>query len=215
MNDWYGMAEGFRATCFPLCQQVSAVELDTLVGWATNESSSSADPVGNPSNPLLDLPSSPLPMSLLYIIREEANQIIDKAPDKRLHHLIGSFDQSAMVSIGICLEEMITASLMKLAEAHVKKYNAEKDDKACQELWSLPPEECILALSKDGWREMEGPFLSTISPPILTAVPDEKPTSIFNLPVREEEDRQAMKNWVEAHELHASFLEENKDLFNV
>lgn len=57
-----------------------------------------------------------------------------------------SFDTSAKVSMGVAIEEMVTASLLPLARDHVKRCRLLGEREAFDE-WTLPPEEAIFKLN--------------------------------------------------------------------
>ncbi|KAL7578297.1 hypothetical protein ACA910_012709 [Epithemia clementina (nom. ined.)] len=219
-NDWDSMAEEMKTSCHTLYKHISAIELDNVVGWATNVTHHSADVSleQTESNPLLDLPSSPLPASILYILNEEAIKIVStKAGNSKYNHLVSAFDQSALVALGICLEEMITATLLPLAEAHTQrcKQQQEVTGNDWTDQWTLPPEDSILAMSKQPCPRNEKATLPTLSPPTLTAVPGEKSYSIMNLPLEGEVEVAAIRNWAKAHGLSEEFVQDNKDIFHV
>ena len=212
--DWNAMAEGLQSTSDPLYKHVSAVELDRLVGWATNVTNHSDDNALSSPNLLTDLPSSPLMASILYIIHEEATALIANEKSAKFDHLVGAFDQSSLVSLGICIEDILTASFLPLAEAHMRICKREDEIGEVSTRWTMPPEECILAIAKQEGQSKKKASLPTVSPPVLTAVPGEKPQSILNLPL-ESDDTIATRDWAKSHNLSVAFMEDNKDLFDV
>lgn len=104
-------------------------EIATLVGLATTNGreydnpvisktsvASSATNTPSENNPLVGLPNSPLPPSHLNYIARRSLESPSFKPDMERR-----FDHSALVAIGMFLEEMITASLLPLAGCHVMR----------------------------------------------------------------------------------------------
>lgn len=98
-------------------------QICTLVGLATAYAEEEA---GDPTqmyqdprhqNPLLVglASNTPLPLSYLNYVMERARMV----PEFDEGKLLQTFDESALVAIGMVLEEMITASLLPLAGLHV------------------------------------------------------------------------------------------------
>ena len=106
-------------------------EIATLVGLATTNGREDDYPVNSTrissvaslatntpaeNNPLLGLPNSPLPPSHLNYMALRSLETPSFKSD-----LERRFDHSALVAIGMFLEEMITASLLPLAGCHVMR----------------------------------------------------------------------------------------------
>lgn len=116
--DWDRMATS-RWGKDRLDRYLPVLEIDALVGWATNLESYHRPLPGISSNPLLGLCNIPLRPSLIkYLIQDPASKIAANAKEKRLfercHH-------SAAVAIGMLAEEMLTATLLPLAAQHVQR----------------------------------------------------------------------------------------------
>jgi hypothetical protein len=108
----------------PLFFGLEPSEISSLVGLATtldpskdrDESRITYPPMQEPrkSNPLLSIDRPPLPPSYLNFIIYRAMEM------PGIQQTLGKeFETSALVAIGLLLEEMITASLLPLAELHV------------------------------------------------------------------------------------------------
>jgi hypothetical protein len=57
-----------------------------------------------------------------------------------------SLDTSALVALGVIVEEMLTASLIPLAEMHVHRCRHIEDHQVSSEEWTLAPTEAIMKL---------------------------------------------------------------------
>jgi len=123
------------------------LSLDALIGWAHHGvppfGVSSRDKAVNPktharddsmnddnhhyatSNPLSLLPNSPLPLSYLNHLMLQSTRV----PEFQEKLLMEKFDTSAIVAIGMILEDILTASLLPLAGCHVLR---------CRQLESRP-----------------------------------------------------------------------------
>ena len=166
-------------------------EIDSLVGWATHLSHNGVKDARNnlvaqpqqqgnntpqkgvDPNPLLGIqPDGPLPHSHMdTLIHDKARNIIrGRAPGipkeeaDQYECVVESCDTSALVAMGMVLEEAITANLLPLAEYHVQRCRALEQQEEEYELqqeaagillplqyeresfhqWTLPPEEAIL-----------------------------------------------------------------------
>jgi hypothetical protein len=116
-------------------------QIDELVGWATHLSSSSyspslllSDPYSSHNqeqpppqqehNPLLGLPNVPMRPTLLRdLIQIPAYEILNSSTNEKenLDLYMQRFDQSAAVAISMMLEEMITLTLLPMAQLHVQR----------------------------------------------------------------------------------------------
>jgi hypothetical protein len=149
--DWHNLARGY-GTDYLLLDALPVWEVSSLVGWAThltqdNDNSpiagegaeaSNGSASSLPFNPLRGLVNTPLPFSNLeYIANVARKEVLNF--DEFLK-LLGRFDQSALVAVGVVLEEMLTTSLLPLAKAHVQ---------ACRE------EECKLSSETTETSELE------------------------------------------------------------
>lgn len=121
---------------------LSAIEIDTLVGWAHHGDSDSAPP--KPSATAC-LPSESLPPSLLAFIQDVA---ADKLKDDTsLHH---SLDRSALVATGIALEERLTLDLLPIATLFVERCRQLNDAEQCQDCL-MSVDEAVSKLWNEGW----------------------------------------------------------------
>lgn len=111
--------------------------IESLVAWAHEGSNSrimsiSTDSEPSVENPLSQLPNVPLPLSFLKHLMVQATKIPEYEGI-----LAETFDTSALVAIGMMIEDIVTASLLPLAGCHVLR---------CRELESkLSPDEALLA----------------------------------------------------------------------
>lgn len=128
-----------------LLDNLAAEEIDSLVGWAHSGvaprnqflSGELADFGGasigeqqddaSIQNPLFGLVNTPLPLSYLNYFVHRGSQIPEFRPS-----LDSSFDDSALVAVGMIVEDMITASLLPLAGFHVLR---------CQQIEQRPTED--------------------------------------------------------------------------
>lgn len=152
-----------------LTRYLPVLEIDILVGWATNLETFHRPCQNDRRNPLMGLPNiPPRPTLIKHMIHDPSTKIVVGAKEKRLYE---SFHHSAAVAVGILAEEMMTATLLPLAQRHVKRCrqleskitdvvihstSTEADhelarvvqrarDHVFQE-WTLPPEEAIVNL---------------------------------------------------------------------
>lgn len=145
-------------------------ESSVLVGLATtyaNEEAKTDFPMvrefpehvedGNPSfqdpekiNPLIGLPNDPMPPSNLHHIVHRALEAEEF--DESLNH---AFGDSAMVAIGMLVEEMVTASLLPLAGLHVLR---------CRELEEASSDEPIAASRQASLHPVSGKVVQTLQP---------------------------------------------------
>lgn len=202
-------------------QPVPYHKVDELVGWATHTIQSS--PLTNrnePINPFLGLPSTPLPPSILYFIQEETARIIANDRKSNFHLLRNGFDQSALVSLGMIIEESITASFLPMARKHVQRCMEEntkgtKNRNATMNQWTATPEECFLQVVNHKQSEDRVPILPSMAPPVLSTMigqPDYVPTH-RSLLVDEAES--ALQQWADSQDLSLSFIKKNYKLFGL
>jgi hypothetical protein len=95
-----------------------------------------------------------------------------------------SFDTSAKVSMGIAIEEMVTASLLPLARDHVKRCRLLGEKDSFDE-WTLPPEEAILKLNAGH------AYMGSAQEPSVAGFDE----------------------WCKSRDLDPEFVEKNKDLY--
>ena len=194
-----------------LTQRLPFYIVDSLVGWATHVTSEY--PQANP-NPLLDISAnSPLRAGELQIIHNAMTEFIinEKAVD--FAPLYREFDQSALVSLGICLEEMITATLLPFARAHVRRCGEIDDPETLHTELTLPPEEAILKLRPQDWQGAIKPGLPTAEP--ATRAEPSKATNSFFRPSPKMEAHRALQRWISAHGIDPDFFDKNRETFSV
>ena len=185
-------------------------------------------------NPLIGLPSSPMPPSYLNFITQRAVHVPNF--DARL---IKTFDDSAAVAIGMLLEESITASLLPLAELHVircRQLENEREDNSFQtnlhtvtgtsctvnghagrpcnaecpfDQWTLPPEEAIQR-SVSELRTESTMGSPTAVPPARWLDKDSKSSASSNSPMID-----AVQTWCRTHGLSLSLVNNNMDIFKI
>ena len=112
---------------------VDGGQLESLIGWAHDGAAARISSDRGPGfvnkavdndNPLSRLPNDPLPLSYLNHLMLQTGRLPD------LHEtLTEKFDTSAIVAIGIILEEILTTSLLPFAGCHVLR---------CRQLDSRP-----------------------------------------------------------------------------
>lgn len=187
----------------PLTQYLPHIEVDSLIGWATHVSSNR--PSANP-NPLLNLGSAPLRPGELHMIHAAMTEFIVKERDADNFSLLyREFDQSALVGLGICLEEMITASLFPLAQAHVRRCQSIDDPQTLHEEITLPPEEAILKLQPQDYG------LPTARP--ATHAEPSKMTNSFFRPPADVQAQRALHRWLTTHDIDFEFFDKNRDTY--
>ena len=201
-----------------LYQNLSTQEMESLIGWATHISS--PEVVANP-NPLLDLPSTPMRPGELRIIQNAMSEFIENNnSSSALRQLYCEFDQSALVAMGICLEEMITASLLPLAQAHVRRCRSLENEKTdddgketCQvdgSEWTLPPEEAICRLRPQDWEGIDTALPTTR--PATRAEPNLAKSSLFR-PSPNIEQQRALTRWRNSQGIDADFFDKNRETY--
>lgn len=224
-----------------LFKHMPHAEVSNLVGWA-HHVTHNGERTDLPANPLLEAqPDSPLPQSHLDFLQEKARDLVRGKPnnpnvsrakvmDESLECILDKFDTSAAVSLGVVLEEMITANLLPLAEVHVhrcrqleqeeedleKKLEAEDDhlptnyEAPSFREWTLPPEEAIFnaivsSPSADGNRGPESVNLPSTCPPVRTIVAENEMTR--------DPAEQAATNFCQRQGLQTRFVRKNMDIF--
>jgi hypothetical protein len=199
----------------PLTKYVSVPELDDLVGWATHQQS--AVPVVN-VNPLLGLPGAPLQPSLLMYLETTVSEIL--SAQKRSDQW-ESFDQSALIAIGIALEEMITANLLPLAHLHVDRCRqletvAGNEEKLFSSEWTLPPEEAVEKLVEKAKSQLEpGVCLATAYPSTRSIISHAPGTSLLNQPLAESRNKDARLVWCRALGMESAFVKNNMETLRI
>lgn len=153
-----------------LYRYMTEVDSSVLVGLATtyaNEEARNEFPMdgefpehaddGNPSfqdpeenNPLIGLPNDPMPPSYLHHIVRRALEAEEF--DESLNR---AFGDSAMVAIGMLVEEMVTASLLPLAGLHVLR---------CRELEEASSDEPIAVNRQSSLHPVSGKVVQTLQP---------------------------------------------------
>jgi hypothetical protein len=198
----------------PLSRYVSVPEVDELVGWATHVQR--PEPVVD-VNPLLNLPSTPLQPSLLTDLENTVSKML--TAEKRSVQW-ESFDQSALVAIGIALEEMITTNLLPLAQLHVQRCRQleatlGKEESLFSE-WTLPPEEAVEKLVEKVKSQPEPEVcLATAYPSTRTMLPHAPGTSLLNQPTAKSRNREALLVWCRALGLDPAFVKSNMEMLSI
>jgi hypothetical protein len=198
----------------PLTKYVSVPELDDLVGWATHQQSSV--PVVD-VNPLLSLPGAPPQPSLLMYLENTVSEIL--SAQKRSDQW-ESFDQSALIAIGIALEEMITTNLLPLAQLHVNRCRQLEaipgnEEKLFSE-WTLPPEEAVEKLVEKAKSQQEPEVcLATACPSTRTMIPHAPGTSLLNQPSAERRNKDALLVWCRALGMESAFVKNNMETLSI
>jgi SHAQKYF class myb-like DNA-binding protein len=198
----------------PLTKYVSVRELDGLVGWATHQQS--PVPVAN-VNPLLGLPNAPLQPSLLTYLENTVSEILSA---QKKSDQWESFDQSALVAIGIALEEMVTTNLLPLAQLHVNRCRQLEaipgnEEKLFSE-WTLPPEEAVEKLVEKAKSQQEpGVCLATAYPSTRSIIPHAPGTSLLNQSTAERRSRDARLVWCRALGMEPAFVKNNMEALSI
>jgi hypothetical protein len=199
----------------PLTRYVSVPELDELVGWATHVQR--PVPFVN-VNPLLGLPGTPLQPSLLMYLENTVSEIL--SAEKRSDQW-ESFDQSALIAIGIALEEMITTNLLPLAQLHVNRCRELEVIPGSEERlfseWTLPPEEAVEKLVENAKSQQAEPevCLATAYPSTRTMIPHAPGTSLLNQPLAERRNKEARLVWCQALGLDPAFVKSNMEMLRI
>jgi hypothetical protein len=208
MVDWDHLAAS-RFGQDSLLRFLSIPERDTLVGWATHVDDSEI--VEDP-NPLAGLPNQ-LPPSPAF--REYMSTVARGilSSEKNESDLWESFDQSAMVAIGIVMEETLTATLLPLAQKHVQRCQRlesmpDSEEQTFRE-WTLPPEQAIRKLLDDGESLEQGFGLATTRLCTRAAVPSAA------MPRPETAKEYAALLWCQTHGLNPIFAKKNMDILRV
>lgn len=235
LPDFDLIAESSYGGRTPLTKYLPAVELQSLIGWATHVSQDhmvDATATGtkhNNNNPLLNLDSisSPPPRpGELTLIQDAMQQFLRTERADYFPILTREFDQSALVTLGCCLEEMVTALLLPYAHAHVRRCQSLLSvEKAKQRGRSgnnettttttfaheltLPPEEAILKLRP---AMIDATAALPTMRPAQTAEPSMVKSSFFR-PSAAVEARQALQKWLHAHGIDPMFFQKNRDTF--
>eukprot|EP00970_Alexandrium_tamarense_P002706 scaffold377_cov193-Alexandrium_tamarense.AAC.15 len=157
--DWIkrGMGEEGKGSIY---KHMSIPQIDEFVGWAntssgvTNVTSTAKDSAAQ----LEHVPMAPPPPSQVqFLMHRFGERYSDKASEKE--HLWSNFDPSALVSMGVAVEEMMTSALMPLAKAHVLRCRRLETEQSTFNLdrskgsftaWTLTPSEAVTELENDG-----------------------------------------------------------------
>jgi hypothetical protein len=136
---------------------LSVPELDTLVGWATHVNGYKTNQT---TSVLWGLPNESLPPFMLDYINDiwlsfNANDSINSTTT--------TLDTTALVALGMLVEECVTTSMLPLARAHVRQCRAEPPDKFCN--WTVPPEEAISSSQEEVVQE----WLASLDPAFVEA----------------------------------------------
>lgn len=151
----------------------------------------------SPSNMLRSLPNIPIRPSVLQYLHdcfvetiEKENASNDEAQQNN-NVCWEVFDTSALVALGIIVEEMLTAALIPLAEMHVYRCRHIRDQQASSEEWTLPPTEAIMKL-------MASRSPSFVNP--LGSFPTTRmPSRISKVVTDQDSCQQAIPAWLRKH----------------
>jgi hypothetical protein len=263
--DWFDMAE----TVFgkdSLVKYLSENEVNELIGWATHHGPPTPPPFKTGRNrrrsrvfphPTCDIPNIPLQPSIFGNLRQQASKILeahDQDPMKNEPHAFlsgttdrpspwGRYDQSALVAVGIAVEEMITASLHGLAQLHVlrcQELQAREDMRpliseaapysdaeSSYEAWTLPPEEAILKLlyrsvpptnasqSPGSATRCSGLPTTQVATRSIQAGATRGPSLLGVIPPPQSQQSYAVAQWCATHDLSAEVVSANNDLFEL
>jgi hypothetical protein len=217
--DWDEVAHSFWGQT-PFTSHMSLPEINHLLGWATNlqdPRESSKNRAYN--NPLDSLPNDPLPPSILAYLNHVASQILDGSTGEQaqMNNDWDSYNTSALDAVAVVLEEMITATLLPLAEQHVQRCRKLESDseEAAFVAWTLPPEEALFELMREnGTVNMP----TRLSRGLSTALPPQRA-----FPSTQSQDRsknnsaeeEAIARWCRSHNLDRQFVSDNMDVFGL
>ena len=189
----------------PLRSKVTSAEYDEVLGWATHVTAPFGDSAAT-FQPLVGLPDVPPPNSFLQLVDAYASQQCTKEQLK-------TFDISALVTMGICLEEMLTVSFLPLAQKHVERCRQLSDEDAFR-AWTLPPEEAIAELigSSCDFSEVALPTATAAHRTILTE--DELRAYPKKIPLvrPSKEDRESL-DWCRSRFLRSQLVRQNMDVY--
>jgi hypothetical protein len=159
--------------------------IDEFVGWATsftgNNNIDTSAPHSKMANQggndevefgLAHEPTAPPPPSQISFLRQKLEaKLMERVKtlypketsdniSRRTKQLLNKFDSSALVSVGVAIEEMTAAALIPFAKAHVERCRrhseARSSSKQGEELcgaWTLPVAEAVSQLSRDTFAE--------------------------------------------------------------
>lgn len=241
--NWSALA-GRKWAKEPLLKYLPHPEISNLIGWAhygTNNGTTvndweQGDPLKTkakakpqPPNPLLEIePDGPLPTSHLAFLQDKAKVMVQGKPEnpniskakvmeESLECILESFDTSASVALGMVLEEMITANLLPLAEAHVqrcrqleqqeeqlKPVSPRPENPSFQE-WTLPPEEAIFNIITSSLTSDSSGNLPSACPPTRSI--------LANMPQGEDTGQEAAAKFCKRHDLKSRFVQKNMDIY--
>ncbi|KAL3797698.1 hypothetical protein HJC23_000243 [Cyclotella cryptica] len=241
--DWCGQGGDGKGNIY---QHMSIDMIDDFVGWATSLSAKdrakptvkdSAMPEGAGEEDEavysggIHVPKAPPPPSQIAFLRHRLQKaLVERCkvlyPDesmenhsKRAEVLLGCLDSSALVSIGITIEEVMTAALMPLAKAHVERCRRlerlnnlqshdglEQEDKegttqSCMDpfvAWTLPIVEAITELARDESTNHETCNLLSSKPPYAVLKSDGSVQFINSL-VKSNACSESLSQWVQLH----------------
>lgn len=127
----------------PLTACLDYQKTDNLVGWATHVIDYKIHK--SPPSRLIGLSNAPPPPAFISLLHEIASKQLGECNG----NLWECFDHSALVAVGVILEEMVTASVLPLAERHVKEcrdFDEDIDSQQSFGKWTLPPEEAFMQI---------------------------------------------------------------------
>lgn len=212
--DWDLIASSEFGGATPLMQYLSHSELETLIGWATHVSlphrtTSCVNPLLAPSS------NAPLRPGELQIIHNAMTEFItnNKEEDANFQSLYREFDQSALVALGICLEETMTAALLPAAQAHVRRCRSIADTEKLQTELTLPPEEAILKLRPRDWEENVNTGLATARPATRAQPSKEVVDNDASTSNQQQAQQDALHRWLHSHDIDPDYFDKNRETY--
>jgi hypothetical protein len=148
----------------PIYEHLPICEVDDLVGWATSHRGND-DNAWLPNSMLRAEVPPPMPSQIAFLRQVLENKLLDRMKQlhpnetvdrssERAHNVINRIDQSALVALGISLEEALISAMIPLATAHAKQQSwINHRQKECsgngQTPVNLPITEAIAKLASD------------------------------------------------------------------
>lgn len=215
MNEiaWEEMAEDRWGTN-PLVAGISHSLLDDLLGWAiagTEDRKVSGNESASSSSVLGDLPDAPLMPSFLHKIHLEGTRILQQgeASSEVKSNLWERLDQSALVAMGMFLEEMMTASLLPYAVQH-SKYCRSLDEASengeTSSKWVIPPSEAIHGVAQQS-------LVQSNSSSTVASFPVSRPPTHSSCLNEDDSQNQSSVSSEEAHKRFADSHDTSEDKF--
>jgi hypothetical protein len=139
--------------------------------------------------------------------------------------LYKSFDDSALVALGIVWEEMITASLLPLARQHVARCRRLEQNIAPRssdvarldpfQEWTLPPEQAIWRLAREGVTAVLPSAHALARGHVFDRESSVNASLVKCLGNSEPRKQQAVDDWCHTHGLDPPLVKSNMDIYGV